>query len=115
MFSATITGLQHLVHGRDVRCADVPRDGKDQAYALSVIAQKQRERSHKCALTIGCLVLSLLLGLVLLLLWFLPPRQLVPCAYVSLRPKISYRAHLYCWVLFLFPVAALVQCDGWRW
>lgn len=112
MFSATITGLQHLVHGGNVQRGDVPRDGKDEACKLSVIIRTYKRQSHECALTIRCLFPSLLLGLVLLFLWFLPPRQLAACAYASLFPRISYRTHLRYWALFLFPVTVLVQRDG---
>jgi hypothetical protein len=70
-----------------VRCGDVPGDGEDLACILSVITQTYRAWLKYRKLTIGCLALSLLrlLGLLLLLLRFLPPRPLAACAGPTLR------------------------------
>jgi hypothetical protein len=75
MFSATMTGLWLSVGGAGARGSDVPRDGEDLAYTILAIVQICCDGPCKCTLTISCLAL-IGLGLLLLLLWFLPPRSL---------------------------------------
>ena len=58
-----------------MRGSDVPGDGKDLAYKKLAFVQTCCDGPCRCALTISCLALSGL-GLLLLLLWFLPPRSL---------------------------------------
>jgi hypothetical protein len=75
MFSATMTGLWLSVGGADARGCDVPGDGEDLAYTILAFVQICCDGPCKCTLTISCLAL-IGLGLLLLLLWFLPPRSL---------------------------------------